>query len=546
MCSSDLGGSFLGVFHIGVLVALRELGIRPDIYAGASVGTMFSMLMHGGLQAGQLDPRLIRRMFDVDKWADHDDHAPPGQPVGRADRLVRAIALRTTHPDAKRLLALSPGRIFDLLVHKGISEARAELDRGLAALLFPGFSREEGLSIPPMDPAEAGRFAEEGLAAVTAGDLPGMLRFGDRVMAHLGVYVPGHEDDGQLIGFDETARLIQAFAFPDADKPPTLAAHGGRGAHFLFSATNHTTGGPEFFGGEPTGDDPGSPDALQAVLAASSLPLAFRRRSREEVFGPGVPRPDVRYTDGGIFDNFPVDSALKYLRYLSQFPEYRWLEQREVRMVLLPLEFPAASATDARELEGCLRTALLAWSQSEMQKLRRVLSQQALVRRLAPAANEALRYGRGDGPGPRLAVRSDFDIVAPARQVYAHPFAFKSWLGFRADRQAELMAAGCRRARYAFLFRTWREAREADKQKAKLEEFDKTVRGELRGARGRGHACVLGSLNPKPCAFLAIEPELGPTVQKCCVASAHKDLPPEELPATSRVDAWVKLIGDPD
>ena len=87
---------------------------------------------------------------------------------------------------------------------------------------------------------------------------------------------------------------------------------------------------------------------------------------------------------------------------------------------------------------------------------------------------------------------------------------------------------------------------EADKQKAKLEEFDKTVRGELRGARGRGHACVLGSLNPKPCAFLAIEPELGPTVQKCCVASAHKDLPPEELPATSRVDAWVKLIGDPD
>lgn len=535
------GGSFLGVFHIGVLVALRDLGVRPDIYAGASVGTMFSMLMHGGLRAEKLDPRLIQNMFDVDTWADHDDHAPADGPVGRVDRLVKELGDRLRTPDASALLRRSPGWILDRLLDRGSPSERAEVDRGLAALLFPGFERRDG-KVAPLTPTDAGAEASRAVQALLGGDLPGLLPFGDRIAAHLGVYLPGKEDDGELIGFDKTARLIRAFALTDPERPPTLAAHGGRGAHFLFSATNHTTGRPEFFGGEPVPDDPGSPDAVQAVLAASSLPLAFRRRSRAEVFGAGVPEPGIRYADGGIFDNFPVDSALKYLRWLSQYPEYRWLGHREVRLVLLPLEFPTPEAGGENELQGCLRTALLAWRQAEMQKLRRVLTQQRLVRRLAPAANEALRP-HTEGLGPRLAIRSDFDIVAPARRVYTTPFAFKPWLGFTPDRQAELMAAGCRRARYAFLYRTWREAREVDQVPAPLEEFDKEVRQQLRASPRRGpDACVLGSLNPKPCAFLAVEKEKGPIVRRCCFASAEKDLPPESLPATSRVDAWVRLL----
>jgi NTE family protein len=44
------GGVFRGAFHIGMLSALRECEIKPDLIVGASVGT----LMGGALCAGGL------------------------------------------------------------------------------------------------------------------------------------------------------------------------------------------------------------------------------------------------------------------------------------------------------------------------------------------------------------------------------------------------------------------------------------------------------------------------------------------------------------
>jgi NTE family protein len=53
-----------GFVHIGVIAALTELGLRPDLIVGASVGALVGTLFAGGRSA----PELERLAFDLQPW----------------------------------------------------------------------------------------------------------------------------------------------------------------------------------------------------------------------------------------------------------------------------------------------------------------------------------------------------------------------------------------------------------------------------------------------------------------------------------------------
>ena len=57
------GGGLKGFAHIGVLVALEELGIKPSVYAGTSIGSLISAAQAGGMSTDEMTDhaRRLRR-----------------------------------------------------------------------------------------------------------------------------------------------------------------------------------------------------------------------------------------------------------------------------------------------------------------------------------------------------------------------------------------------------------------------------------------------------------------------------------------------------
>lgn len=53
------GGGMKGFAHIGVLQALNELGIKPTLYAGTSIGALLGAASAGGMAAGEMAERAI-------------------------------------------------------------------------------------------------------------------------------------------------------------------------------------------------------------------------------------------------------------------------------------------------------------------------------------------------------------------------------------------------------------------------------------------------------------------------------------------------------
>jgi hypothetical protein len=69
-------------------------------------------------------------------------------------------------------------------------------------------------------------------------------------------------------------------------------------------------------------------DFIQAALASSAFPTVFAPRRESDVF-PGWGRTDVRYSDGGMFDNLPFQPAIETLMKV-QMEESELLTVRQI------------------------------------------------------------------------------------------------------------------------------------------------------------------------------------------------------------------------
>ncbi|MFO0602086.1 MAG: patatin-like phospholipase family protein [Polyangiales bacterium] len=545
------GGVFRGVFQVGAVAGLRAYGVRPKLYAGASVGTLFSLLLEASIRnKDDVTPLVgaVRLMQTLPSWVDAERGAP-----GRFEVLQwRAAARLAEHPG---FLAMRPREVLDALTGDG--PRWPEVAAALA--LDPG-SREA---------------LAAALGALVEGRLSEAVPALDRVLAAWKVAAPGGPYRiPEVIGLDHVGTELRRLMRLGEKADPDLNEYGEKAqARFLFTATDHDRGALLHFGIAPLalGRDGVKrwPRAVPAALAASSFPMAFRLRTGEEVDGaePTGATPWRLFADGGILNNFPSDSALAYLRRLSAHEGYGWLATQQHRVFLLSLTEPPDVPRGDRHGDG-LVGVLRRWAvAAEQEKIYRTIVTQRNVNRIARQAGPILAAERDlvrRSPSARKAVAPDdllpairvrFVHIAPARASYPHPFAYKPELGFRVETQNELVAAGCRRTRIAIELERAREAA-LPVGEVTPEDFERRVRAALDASLARTpprDGCLLGELTPeggRDCPFRANNL---PEVFEACRRTARLDAPlvdlvgdfdrePPEAPIASAVTAAVDAI----
>lgn len=531
------GGVFRGVFQVGSIAALRRYGIRPELFAGASVGTLFSYLMEA-MSRPDGQPRLravVDLMQTIPEWVDGRTDKTPGRVDYLADQfLARWRADTPEFAAVAALHSLRPGHVVELLRDSGHERWRGVLDGLNALLLYP----VEPLSDPTPAPASAAitpidqHHLLDAIYSSLDGRYGDLIALGDRVLHAWGVFTPGHAADGEVLGFESVATELRKVIFDsggDAHSVKLEQWSTDNKVRFLLSGAHFERGTPEVFG-RPW-DDP-SADTVEAALAASSFPVAFRRRRHAEVFGtPG----EGTYVDGGVFNNFPSDIAFAFLRRLSATSRYQWLGKVRHRVLLLSLDPPTPIPRFSRADRRALMNEARARDGGRDDKVYRTWVTQQHITHLAAQANPILRSNQQE-----QAMRVDFDLVEPVAREYNHAFAFKSWLGFRADKQQRLLAAGCRRARIALEWREFRKSTPMDLQEA-VHVFNERIKKQLDAHRRDPEVCIFGQMTPTYrrdktvpcCAFVELhgpDERAGRQIQSECRSDARNDPPLRPLP----------------
>lgn len=279
------GGVFRGAFHIGMLAALRDCQIRPDLIVGASVGT----LMGGALGAMFTSEKDILGPL-VDAFLKVDEQVALTRTLkgaarelgvrGRLIRLspgaVRRMVQRGSRSDPGFAAAGAPAALIDalsdlfMIPHKNTAEIAAEFVAGhvtKATNVFLQQIKKETLRRMEIEQAVIGTSLLEPLAR-------------------------------ELLGWTG-ARLTERQPF----KPKKIA--------FFGTTTNLVTQSPLLLGGNQLRPD--APyDYVEAALASSAFPAVFAPRPESNVF-PGSGRTDIFFSDGGMFDNLPFLPAIEIL-----------------------------------------------------------------------------------------------------------------------------------------------------------------------------------------------------------------------------------------
>ncbi|APR76092.1 Hypothetical protein A7982_01439 [Minicystis rosea] len=497
------GGVFLGVFQFGAIAALADYDIRPDLYAGASVGTIFSYLLESSLRNPTDNiPKIVDLALTVPEWVDAVD----GTPKGRVDWIVDHLQRRWDSAEVRPLRDLRPRQIAAMLATDPHGETAAtwrSFRKGLGALLFtplPPSAREQPRPLDPKYRLDSNEWASvhRTIHELSRLRLDGAVELLDEIAANLGFFTPGpDENKGEVIGFSSIKAKMESLVFPGAGKP-TLERHSREHeVRFIFTVTNHTLGQLEHFGfADGATTSTASPDAVEATLAASSFPLAFRRRSREEIFGTDtIDRREELYADGGIFNNFPSDTAFAYLHALTGYEATRWIGDQEHEVYLLSLTSPTTIENDLPEDDGLVWTLVRALARIDDEKVQKTLRGQHHINVLAERANPILKQ-----EGARQAIRAKMIPISPAYGIYGHAFAFKDFLGFRIQKQEEMLASGCRRARLAL---EWDKDLKKNGDRRRLPQLIDEIRGEVKRVESRfprhyrKDTCLFGRFSPR-------------------------------------------------
>ena len=312
------GGVFRGAFHVGVLGALLQTQIRPQLVVGSSVGT----LMGGVLATMFTRPtaseaqRCLHALVQVSLNVDTEialtrrlkaalrELGVRSQSIGLSPPQIRRAVQRGSRSDPGYAAAGAPPILIDaisslfLLPHRVTADIAANFMAGHVTDATQQFLRElkrETLWRLDVEQALVGSSLLERAAA--------KLLMVDGVIAE--------------------RRPRQPFIGVPAR---------GDGIAFFATTTDLGTETPLLLG-----DSSRCPDApydlIQAALASSAFPFVFTPRRESDVF-PGHGRRDVRLADGGMFDNLPFLPAIEVLAAIQR-------DHHAQHPALTPLEFLA-------------------------------------------------------------------------------------------------------------------------------------------------------------------------------------------------------------
>lgn len=425
------GGVFRGVFHMGVMNGLNELGLDPHVVAGSSVGSIVAAMIgqvftHPPAERKKPILQLAATFLTIDQFILTD----------RLADFVRKLTLRA------RRAEFSPydlDRVFRRFDEDGAARFSRRLRRVVAGM-------ERLFYISPFELRQlAEMYRENQLDAFKKEILRDVQEFFDR--SDIGQEILGSEPLRTLIehhviiplgakpGEDRTRLLLNLF-----EKP----LHGGRGLHFFATTTNLKRGKLEMLK-SATGREPVS--LLFALLASSAFPAIFRPRQSWEL--RRLPAAIEPYIDGGVIDNLPLDCIADFLDKALRGPMRRPSVKVGDETKRVPhLVFTASLEvdkevfpTDQWDVEEIRRSCRRLSSRAATFAYNRKIDAYARVQRDLRRIHEHFAGKDPMAYGDRAPL--DLHVIAVKPKWLCGTFGFHPMLGFRRAKQAASIAHGC-------------------------------------------------------------------------------------------------------
>jgi len=405
------GGVFRGVFQVGFTNAVSELGIQPDVVAGASVGTII----------GAFTGRVFAK--------------PAGYDLVERQRQTRRMA--ATFLTVDRFVLTD--RFADFIRHFAIHVASAAFSPHDVDLTFRRYEVDSGFTF--------GRRARRVFSGMERlfyldpfelMDLARMLRVSDwqgaakQTKKQLQDMVERYGVGLELLGSEPLQQLIDGFVFQGRPAARTRLDHFG--FPLIATSTNLTLGNLDIL----RATHPWDPRFTQSLLASSAFPAVFRPRWSWEVYRH--PGRVAQYADGGIMDNLPLGAVVEYLWGKDAASIYERRPEVPHLILTATLEPEKADWTARDDLcklswmEIRARATQLRYNgkidkfQQAQRDIRRIIKQRA-------------SEGDPDVHSPDLPL--NLDVLAVKPRWLCGTFAFHPMLGFSRKKQAESIAHGC-------------------------------------------------------------------------------------------------------
>ncbi|GEM_PF-1016024 len=291
------GGVFRGVFQMGVLNALNEMRIRPDLVAGASIGTITAA--------------MVARVFSINASDEDAAQLARRHQVARLSSVYMAVdrlILTDRFADFVRNLTIRASRIgfsmrdADHFFRKYDHPRTGQFDR-LARNVLAGLER-----LFYVNPYQLNELVKA-IRNNQENGFTGYLReYTQQWLRRMDVGV-------EMLGAEPLQTLIEAFVIPDrfssdAARAP-LSDFNDADMRLLATATNLQRGKLEIIG-EPRAD--GSVDEallMEALLVSSAFPGIFRPRWSWDLRPGSIEK--AQFIDGGVLDNLPVEPVFDFL-----------------------------------------------------------------------------------------------------------------------------------------------------------------------------------------------------------------------------------------
>jgi predicted acylesterase/phospholipase RssA len=415
------GGVFRGVYLAGIVNALNELTVKPDLIAGSSIGSITAAMAARVFAEPDREGRQ-RRIVDVAATYMAVDRLVL---TDRFSDFVRNFTLRAGATTFSLKELDTAFRVFD---RPGTSAFGRDIRRVLAGLerLFyvsPFEARDVVKAFRLRRYGEAQRLIELYLQE--------WLERGA-----VGLEILGAEPLSILIREHVLEGTAGRAADPAAGFVEILAE---RGIQFIATMTNLTRGRLDVVHLPAIAEDGEGVRAIEALLASSAFPAVFRPRWSWEV-DPEATAVE-QYIDGGVMDNLPLDAVANFLneaRYQHRLNPRPMVAGNAVPHLLFTgsLEISPEKLTDdgaAAISRYWMRTRRRATQLKYNTKIDNYARSQRALRRIYNAAPAAARY-----------VPLDLEVVAVKPNWLCETFAFHPMLGFRRKEQARSIAHGCK------------------------------------------------------------------------------------------------------
>jgi predicted acylesterase/phospholipase RssA len=405
------GGVFRGVFQVGFANAVSELGIQPDVVAGASVGTIigaftgrvFEKPAGGELVERQRQARRLAATFlTIDRFV-------------LTDRFADFVRHFSIHAASANFSPHDLDRIF--------RRYEKDFDFGFGRRARRVFSGLERLfHISPFEMLDLAR-------TLRAGHWQDAVRLVKQLTQDM---VDRYGVGLELLGPEPLQQLIDGFAFNGKPNPDARLTHFG--FPLMGTVTNLTLGTLEIL----RSMHPWDPRFTQSLLASSAFPAVFRPRWSWEVYRH--PGKVAQYADGGVMDNLPLGAVIDYLWGKGAAKRY---ERRPAvpHLILTATLEPEKADWSAREDLHNLGWPEIRARATQLRYNGKIDKFQQCQRDIRRILKQRASEADPDVHAPDIPLNTDVLAVKP--QWVCGSFAFHPMLGFSREKQVESIAHGC-------------------------------------------------------------------------------------------------------